>query len=192
ITATAFDAYWVKIVASGYGASTVASAGSMDIMIGAAGVEDILIPDLLMGYCGGINQDNVGPKTWDFPLYIPAGTRISAQAAGERVSTALRVAIFLYGGNGYPTHPCGSKVTTYGMGTVPAGTAITPGASGAEGSWTQITAATTQDGLAMVPSWQWQADTGILATRSLFLDLGVGAATEEEVAGNFVFYHSSV
>src|SRR5262245_10721750 len=67
---TAFDAYWVKIQAWGYAAGGVASQGSMDILVGAA-TEEVLIADLLMGYCGGGGTSaGNGPKMWDFPLYI--------------------------------------------------------------------------------------------------------------------------
>ncbi|HTJ17848.1 MAG TPA: hypothetical protein VL494_13805 [Steroidobacteraceae bacterium] len=180
IASTAFDAYWIRVCASAYASSGAASDGSLDIMVGAA-TEEIIIPDLLMGYCGDpVTSIGGMAKTWDFPLYIPAGTRISAQAAGVRTATAMRVAIFLYGGDGYPPFRVGSKVVTYGMGTVPNATAVTPGASGAEGSWTQITASTSESHFAIVPSLQQNNNTNMVA-RALAMDIGVGAATEEEI-----------
>lgn len=182
---TPFDTFLVTIVASCYGVSTAASEGALDILIGAA-TEEVLIPNLLMGYCGGdLGAISGGPKRWDFPLNIPAGSRIAAQAAGVRTSTAVQVAIFLYGGGLSPWRT-GSKVTTYGMGTVPNGTTISPGASGAEGAWAQMTASTTEDHFALVPSFQPTGDTSI-NNRNYFVDLGVGAATEEEVAQSYWF-----
>ena len=183
IASTSFDAFWVTIMAAIYGAAGSASEGSMDILTGAA-TEDILIPNLLMGYCGGMDGAGKGPKRWDFPLYIPAGTRLAAQAAGALTSTAMQVWIFLYGGNGIPPFRVGTRVTTYGMGTVPNGTAITPGISGAEGSWTEIVASTTYDHFALVPSFQPSADSTI-NIRAYALDLGVGAATEEEIMRSY-------
>jgi hypothetical protein len=185
IASTAFDAYWVKVVASSYGLAATASEGALDILIGAA-TEEVLIPNLLMGGCGSIAAAGNGPKCWDFPLYIPAGSRLAAQAAGARVSTAMRVAIYLYGGDGYPAFRVGSKVTTYGMGTVPNGTTITPGASGAEGSWTQITSSTSEDHFAFVPSFQCNADT-TMNLRQFMVDIGTGAATEEMIAEGYWF-----
>lgn len=179
ITSTSFEVYWVRIIATNYGAAATASEGAMDILTGAA-TEDVLIPNLLMGYCGGIGAAGNGAKVWDFPLYIPAGTRIACQAAGARTSTAFRVGIFLYGGDEQPPFRVGTRVTTYGMGTVPNGTAITPGASGAEGTFTQITASTTEDHFALVPSFQVSADTTI-NLRQYSLDIGIGAATEDQV-----------
>lgn len=185
IASTEFDAYLVAIAASGYANAATLSEGCLDILVGAA-TEEVLIPNLLMGYCGGNTAlaNATGPKVWIFPLYIPAGTRIAAQAAGTRTATALNVGIWLYGGNGSPLYRVGTKVTTYGIGTVPNGTTITPGASGAEGAWTQVTAATSEDHFAFFPSFQSSGDTTI-NNRTYTLDLGLGAATEESFAEGY-------
>jgi hypothetical protein len=188
IASTSFDAYFVRIMAMGYGAAAVASEGAMDLLIGAA-TEDVLIANLLMGYCGGAIGSGLmtGIKQWVFPLYVPAGSRLSIQAAGARVSTTFRVGIYLYGNDGPAPSRWGQKVTTYGMGTVPNGVAITPGASGAEGAFTQIVAATTEDHFALFPSFQVSADTTV-NNRNLLLDVGIGAATEEEIAQSLWYY----
>ena len=87
-------------------------------------------------------------------------------------------------GHGYPPFRVGSRVDTYGIGTVPAGTTITPGASGAEGAWTQVTASTTVDAFAFVPSMQPPTgDTTLTPIKITYMDLGVGAATEENLMG---------
>lgn len=190
IAATTFDAYWMTIIASNYRLAATASQGCLDILTGAA-TEEVLIPNLLMGYCGdAAGATTLGPKRWDFPLYVPAGTRLAAQACGARVSTAFRVWIFLYGGDGMPAFRVGSKVTTYGVSAPPNGTTCTPGASGAEGAWTQMTAATTEDHFAFTPSYQASADT-TTNDRALAIDLGVGAATEEEIMESWWFHTNS-
>jgi hypothetical protein len=147
-------------------------------MVGAS-TEEVVIPNLLMGSSPdpAIGQAS---KVWDFPLYVPAGSRLSAKAAGQRTSTACYVGIYLYGGDGYPPWRVGSKVTTYGITSVPNGTGVVPGASGAEGSWTQITASTSEDHFAVVPSMQLTNQTNTVS-RGLALDVGIGAATEEEI-----------
>jgi len=184
-SATNFASFWMTIIATGYGAGGVASDGAMDILIGAA-TEEVLIPNLLMGECGNVGDNTEGGfKRWDFPLYTPAGSRIAVQAAGRRTSTAFNVVMYLHGGNGSPPFRVGSKVTTYGMGTVPNGTAITPGANGAEGSWAQIAAATSEDHFAFLPSFQVTNDS-IILNRVLSLEIGVGAATEESI-GEWLF-----
>jgi hypothetical protein len=183
IAATAFDAYWITVLAHSYSAAATASECCLDILIGAA-TEAVLIPDLLAGGCGSPTSNQF--KRWDFPLLVPAGSRIAAQAAGNRTSTALRVAVILHGGDGYPPFEVGTRVTTYGV-TVPDGIAITAGASGAAGSWTEIEASTDEDHIALVPSFQSLDDTNIQG-RMIWVDMGVGASSAERRIGeNYLF-----
>lgn len=195
IASTSFDAYWIKVIASAYGLAATTAQGCLDILVGAA-TEEILIPDLLMGFCGASGTVlGAGPKVWEFPLYIPAGTRIAAQVAGDRVSTAMRVAVVLYGGSGYPPFRVGRKVTTYGITTVPAGTDVAAGYSGAEGAWVQIAASTSEAHFAFCPSFHpTDGDTTLTPVKNVFMDLGVGAATEELMLGaqqSYVFRYES-
>lgn len=183
ISSTNFDAYWVQIIAANYGLAATTAQGCLDILIGAA-TEEVLIPDLLMGFCGGGTVLGETFKKWSFPLYIPAGQRIAAQAAGDRTSTAFRVGIILYGGNGYPPFRVGTKVTTYGITTVPAGTDVAAGYSGAEGSWVQIVGSTTEDHFAFFPSFHpTDGDTTLTPIKNVFLDMAVGAAAAEKMLG---------
>jgi len=188
-SSTPFDAYWVTIIAVGYGLQALASEGCLDILTGTS-PERVLIPNLLMGYCGGFTDTPPsGPKRWDFPLYIPAGRRIAAQAAGAQVSRAVQVCMYLYGGDGYPRFKVGNKVTTYGV-TVPTGAPITPG-NGAEGAWAQVTAATTEPHFALVPSYQVENDTTI-QNKFHTVDVGLGAAGSEELIGEGFWYTTEV
>lgn len=187
-SATLFDAYWVSILANGYAASVVDSRGAMDILIGAA-TESVLIANLLFGGASTIGT-RAGMKRWDFPLYIPAGSRLAVQAAGMRLSTAFSVAMYLYGGHGHPPFRVGQKVTTYGMGTVPDGTTIVPGINGADGTWTQIAASTNEDHFAFVPSFQ-DGDT-VVGDRLINLSMGIGVATEQEIQSGAWWNTSSV
>lgn len=168
------DSWGIYIQATGYAAAGVLRAGAMDILIGGA-TDDILIPNLLMGQCS--DSSGNGVKSWYFPIHIPAGVRVAAQAAGSTISTAMRVGIRLFGGTN-PPHRVGRKVVTYGMGTVPNGTVITPGASGAQGAYTQLTASTSEDHFAFLPSFQINSDINVLG-RNLHVGIGLGAATED-------------
>lgn len=179
VASTLYDAHWLRIIAHGYAATGNGSDAAMDILIGAA-TEEILIADLLFGSAGAMGVAGVGGKVWDFPIYIPAGSRLAVQAAGRRTSTAFRVAYQLFGGNCSPLWPVGSKVTTYGNASA-SGTAVTAGLSGAEGSWTQITGSTSEDHIAVVPSWQCGNDT-TMTNQVCSLDIGMGAATEELIS----------
>jgi hypothetical protein len=147
-------------------------------MIGAA-TEEVLIPDLLAGHCGDFAADGPGPKIWEFPLYIPAGSRLGARAAGTTVNNSeLWVCIRLLGGDGYPPFRVGEKVTTYGIGTLPAGKACPAGTSGTDGAFdNQIVASTTCDHFAFVPSLQGPTDTTLIVNYRN-LNFGVGSAAD--------------
>lgn len=186
ISSTSFDSYLMQITAADYGTSVTASPGCLDIMVGGSGSEIVLIENLLMGACGGIDIQVRGPKHWLFPLYVPAGTRISARAAGSRLSTNVKVSVYLWGGTGYPPFKVGTVVDTYGIGTVPNGVTITQGASGAEGSWKQITSSSTRNHFCIVPSFQFNDSS--LIDAFLQLDVGIGAAASEQQLGHSFHY----
>lgn len=191
---TSFDAYLIEILVFNYSVSAGDSRLCVDIGIGAA-TEEILIPDLLCGgasTAGSVLQLGIG-RRFIFPLYIPAGSRITFRGAGDRVSTAFRAIITLWGGDSLPPFRVGRKVTTYGITTVPAGTAITPGASGAEGSWTDVGAptTTTEDHFAFLPGYQNGLDT-TKTSAGIMVDLGEGAAASTpEQFGSWLFTQSS-
>ena len=191
IASTSFDAYMIQIFAGDYSASATASEAMLDIMIGSA-TEEMLIPNLLVGYAPGTTSGNVinaMSRSFCFPLYIPAGSRIAAATAGARVSTAIDVAVFLYGGHAMPGFRVGTKVISYPTApSVPRGQAITPGQSGAEPSaWTEIVASTSEDHFAILPSFSSETLTTVLA-RNYSYDIGIGAATaEEEIAQGYWF-----
>lgn len=185
IASTDFDAYWLRVMMFRYGASGSSTYGCTDILIGTS-AEEVLIPDLLHGGAGGIASASQAGKYWDFPLYIPAGSRISARMNSVNSSSGTgQLCLWLYGCTGTPDHRVGQKVVTYGASGT-RGTAITPGASGAEGSWTQITATTSEDHFALVPSFQVGSDS-TQAFRQLALDLGLGAATEEQIFESYMY-----
>lgn len=186
---TSFDAYAIEIMAFNYALAATAAEGMMDILIGSA-TEEIMIPNLMMGNAGGPNvagvPSNVG-KSWMFPIYIPSGSRIAVQAAGARVNTAFSVGIRLWGGHAIPIWRVGSKVLTYGVGTVPNGVTVAQGASGAEGSWVEITSSTSENHFAILPSYQIAAQTTI-TQRAYTLDISIGASTAEELIGDSYWF----
>lgn len=181
IASTNFDAYWIEIMACDYALSATACEGMLTILIGSD-PEEILIENLLMGHCGGPNVAAIPAglgKKWAFPLYIPSGSRIAARAAGARTNTDLRVAVHIFGGHGMPPFRVGNHVQSWPSSpSVPRGQSITPGASGAEGNWTEI-AASASSGFCVVPSFQVATDTTV-TQRTYAFDIGIGASTQEQ------------
>ena len=96
--------------------------------------------------------------------------------------------MWLYGGDGIPPFRVGSKVVSYPTSpSVPRGQAITPGASGAEGSWTEVVASTGEAHFAVLPTFQSETDTTI-SDRAYSLDIAIGASTaEEEIANGYLY-----
>lgn len=179
IASLGFDCYLMHVATHSYGANATQSRLCLDILVGSSGNEDVLIPDLLGGFSQILRNS---PKNWWFPIYVPAGTRISARVAGDRLTTAAYVAVWCYGGHGTPGWRVGSKVTTYGIGTVPGGTTVTPSSTG-EGTWTEITSSTSADHFYLTSSVQFSDASQQAGFYSV--DIGRGASTAEDpINGN--------
>lgn len=173
------DSWGVQVMAFGTGNSATSTQTCVDILIGGA-TDDVLIPGLL---CGGLY--NAAIRSWFFPVHVPGGVRVAAQAASVRTSAqdtdGVRVGIRLLGG-GVPPFKVGRKVTTYGTKINNArGLAVTPTASGGAASVTEMTASTTEDHFAFIPSFQLSADTAVATSALLNVGIGLGASTEERL-----------
>jgi hypothetical protein len=96
IASTAFPYKWVCI-GFGHSSNTTAAGQNLlfDIMIGAAGVEKVLISDLYLHNDVGIDTTQT---TYCFPCSIPAGSRLSARARSDINTATTRLQdIVLYG-----------------------------------------------------------------------------------------------
>lgn len=177
---TAFDAYAIEIVFSDVAASTVARAALVDIAIGAAAAEEVIIPNLNAGCAGGWLTG--AGHHYRFPVLIPAGSRLSGRGQCSTASQQIRTSITLFG---EPTGPCwtGSQVVDYGTDLATSrGVSVAQGLQ-AEGSWTQIVASTTQDHYNFNVGIGGAGDT-TMEGESAALDVGIGAAAEEVIAEN--------
>lgn len=188
IASTAFDAYGILIMFSAVNSAGNATSMLVDIAIGAAASETVIIPNLNAGYANVISASggDVPGQQYFFPIKIPAGSRLSATSQALIVSDTCRVAVWLYGD---PTGPvwAGTQVVDYGTNTAASkGVDVVAGLSAAEGSWTEIVASTTQDHAFIAAGCGGAADTTVLAAIA-HLDLGIGAATETAIVENLPF-----
>lgn len=134
IAATTYDAYgfWLRLHSS-YTTATV-TAQLLDIALGTAGNEVVIVSNFLAGY-----QDTNG--MYFFPLFVPAGSRITARMQALITVATLNVGICLMEGPNGP-FPIFNGCDTYGADTATSdGTPVLSGAT--YGSWTSIPAATT-------------------------------------------------
>ena len=178
---------WVELVAS-----TAYAVGMMelnvnntyfygehliDLAIGAAGSEVILVADLL--YCQAFSQWWSASGQFPIPISIPAGTRISAriQAAREYSGISrLGMSINLYPMNSLSVTSL-QLCKTYGA--VPAttrGTLIDPGATvNTKGAWVELSSAVTHTIRRLLFSLGTNSDS-TKASATWAVDIGIGAA----------------
>jgi hypothetical protein len=111
-----------------------------DILIDPAGGTSwvSLIDDLL---ANSENSAQLACSSYAFPVWIPAGASVGARARNSSTGTSSgSIHIQAYGGNANPgSWWCGQKVTSIGVNPASSrGTNVTPGVSGAWGSWTDL------------------------------------------------------
>jgi hypothetical protein len=171
------DTYGLIIQINNNNVSAASRNTVLDIGIGAAASEIVIIPDLICG--NAVNANTAGGGVWYFfPIMIKAGTRIAVRS-NSSVVTAFNVYIEALQ---KPSNPSMVKaagfVEAIGI-TGNDGVAVTPGTTG-EGAWVSL-GTTTRD------CWHWQigaqvdnADTTQNAA-ILHLDLAYGDATNKQI-----------
>lgn len=177
-TLIASTAYAVKGILIQPGTAGAGLDYLIDIAIGAAASEVIIIPDLMTGSgTGSISRQ----PPWFFPIAIPAGSRISARSQCTLAGSNIRLKVHLLGDLPGGMEPFG-KVLHYGIvAATSQGTTIDPGGvANTKGAWVALTAATTYATKALF----WDQSNLVQGTRSSadwMLDIGVGAAASEVV-----------
>lgn len=147
LSALAHDVHRLCIHVTTTGASTFDTATLLDILADPAGGTSwaSFIDDLTAGFLAAdTTVNNAGLSAaafFDFPVFIPAGTSLGAQArTAYSVQRSLRVSVWAFG---EPSRPemwwCGQGVETLGANPGSSkGTNVTPGNTGSWGSWVSI------------------------------------------------------
>lgn len=177
VASTAADCSIVCVQTFGLKSTTTVNGISVDIGVGAAGSEKVLIPDLLHWYNAVVNNFIV-VNSVVFPLNIPSGTRIAARAQADLATpgTTLQCNVILFDpGFGVPEGCAGVDAIGFVAATT-TGTAVTPGASGAKGSYAQLVASTARDYCGFFLSEFQGVNAGYRT-----LDIAIGAAASEQI-----------
>lgn len=165
IAATARPSYGIMIALGNVG--TVASTNTrmlVDIAVGAASSEIVIIPNLIAGQACASNSANGSPNNYYFPIHIPAGVRISARCQTLALSDTVHVQVRLIEGQ-IPGKWYGSRVTAYGANTGNStGTSHSHG-NGAYNTTTQLSAAIANPIRAMQVGIDLLADTTAVTKR---------------------------
>jgi len=134
------------------------------------------------------NSSGMG-AVWYLPLRIPPDTPVWARRQCTAASSPGQVFAAFHGGNMNPgTMPTCSRIVALGAGGNTVGTTLTPGASNAEGAWTQIVASTAEDYAGVMLSHLFNVDTTLTADLVGCGDVGVGGSGAENVVGENITY----
>lgn len=183
IAATAADCYFITVLIADCATSASAVRALVDIAIGGAGSEKVILPNLLAGMAG-VSSGQARPKRFDFPVFVKAGSRISARIQSSVASKTASVAVILYEAPQSPAW-AGGQVVAYGVSTgTSGGTDVVAGTSGAEGSYTTI-GTTSQSHRALVAACAGTNDATIVSA-NMYADLAVGATPTPVVEGLYV------
>jgi hypothetical protein len=153
----------------------------MDVMVGAAGYEVVLIPDIL--YQPSVSG-TAGADIF-FPVSVAAGTRISARCQASDLGKWIVLSVTMVSQGFKPSQPF-TRVTAYGV--VPAtsrGVSVDPGGTNnTKGAYSEIVAATTNPMGAIIVILGGQANAAMALSSWLF-DVSIGPATETILLPDF-------
>ncbi len=177
------DIHGVVLQVGGTGVNAGTGRCLLDIGVGPAGSERVVVPDWMCGAGRGI-----GPNSWGHimfvPIYIAGGSRVATRIQREAASgTCQFQAAFLE----QPMWPGSTAHVVAGYGVDPAtstGVVVTGGSAPNFGAWTQVVASTTEPG-----RWWWVSmDCGNDTSQNAAtyrVQLGVGASGAEVVVGEW-------
>lgn len=129
ISALAYDAWGIFVGVHNTGVASTRTNVLVDIAIGAAASEVVIIPNLIAGNQGASGGAQGAGSHYFFPIRIASGSRISATAQASTASDTVHIDVhclqFPIPGFWY-----GSRVTAYGALTASSsGTSMSPGSS---------------------------------------------------------------
>lgn len=177
---------WIEVVAAApYEANglivnvrqSVAGSPShlIDIGIGAAGSEVVLVPDLLF-------SSRLGhPSAQWLPIKVAEGQRVAVRCQSTSTANIPQVTVTFIGGT-HAGGPSYSRMLAYGVATADSGgTQVDPGATAnTKGAYSEISAATTQPMKWLLAAFTAKANSALLDAAWLF-DIAIGAAAAEVI-----------
>lgn len=169
---TPFDSWGVHVALTN---KSAAADLLVDIMLGVAGQEYSIIPNIY--YTAGSNSSY--GKNYFFPVFIPAGSRVTARSQSATASVTCRVAAWLMQA-GAKGHPCVGKIVDLGTNLAASrGTPLGDPAAASWGAWTQIAATAGFDLDWILGVFGDRAIATRTAGNKMWAQVGVGAAGQE-------------
>lgn len=184
---TPFDAdgFYVQL-----GNATVSRDFLLDIAVGAAASEQIIVSNMQVSAGSGDNAN--GNQRAYVPIPIKTGTRVSCRVQSTGASAVLVIQLTLVTGTFFAARSLGAA-TTYGAATGDSGgVSVDPGAvANTKGSWAQISASLTRPIKALILCVGNQANA-VQTSHQALVDLGIGAGGSEVVVADNLLFQASV
>lgn len=130
IASTTYDWHGFWIYAINTATSAAATDLLLDVAVGAAASEQVILPNWMVGWSPAVT---LGPRRMFVPIFIPRGRRIAARSQALIASDVVNVLVFGVIGNSGLPGPLFSNCDAYGIdAATSSGTSHTAGNSGAE------------------------------------------------------------
>lgn len=183
IAATTADVTMLEVQILGTSVAAADSSALLDIGIGAAAAEVVVVANLAAGYRPPASGNSVTPAGgYTIPLFIPAGSRVAVRMQSVAISATATVRV-KFGTAPFSKIPSTSVVTIGANTTTSRGVDLTVTTVNTKAAYTQITAATTEPFDGFMFGLQGGGDT-TLATSTALVDIAVGASGSEVVMIN--------
>lgn len=157
------------------GVQTTTGEYLVDIALGAASSEQVIIPNMRMTGTSAALGD-IGATYW-CPVKVPAGSRVAARCQFSAASgPAIRVHTTGYGP--HPHVPLYNTADSYGTSTSTSKGVAQAASSGSKSSWAQLVASTTNP-IYMCYVMVGTDDVTSRTSDSYMMDIGVGANPNE-------------
>ncbi len=182
-TAFAYDAIELQMVGDGGGGQCYL----VDIAIGAAGSEVVVVPNILLDTARGLFQNCISIS---LPVAIPAGSRLSArcQEPGGAGTRTVDIGIAGRAGGHNYAQPAVGTLTTYGSNTATSnGVLVDPGAvANTYGAWTEITSGTAKDHQGLMAILGTNQSASAIIDSTYYFRIGIGASGSELVIAEWM------
>lgn len=167
-----FHGFWMSVM----NFDTSARSFLVDIGIGAASSEQVILPQVFFSHGSGTAAG--GSIFFFVPLLIPKGSRVAARNQCTIVSGTTRVAIHGQRPHPYWPTPCG-RATTYGANTsTSAGVELDAGGTANQkGAWVEVVASTSNRINLLLVDLQVDAHTGDSYGFQLDVAVDAGSST---------------
>lgn len=169
------DASWMIVNIWSNGSLNNGNQQSVNVAVGGAGNEVIIASDLMI--CQPGNGYDI--QSYSFPVSIPAGTRISANAAGKATTDAVYCSVQLFDG-AFTQMEGFAGVDSIGYSFVN-GVRVDTGSANSKGSYSQIIASTSRDYAGLLFNVNGQSDLASQTTSRWLLDFAIGGSGSEQI-----------